>query len=147
MQYREKLIEMIKSGNPDAYNDWFAKQPLILQPDIAREFIEIVQELAKERGIELDKEDLQGFIAQTENYEEAILNEQVSEVNVHLANLAVEDSIKQMDEATNGIREYVIECIVTNADNAPQMKQLAQQLIDIEKESGTYDAGNWKAIL
>lgn len=147
MQYREKLIDLILNGDGDAYSTWLEQQPLILQPDIAREFMELVQEIAKETGEQIDEEDLKGFKEQNEKYEEAILNEQVAEVNLQLANLALEKSMKDLEDATNGIREYVIECIVTNADNASSMKQLAQQMINLEKESGTYVEENWKAIL
>ena len=45
------------------------------------------------------------------------------------------------------MRKYIIECIITNADNAPQMRELATHIINIEKEAGAYNPSNWKAIL
>ena len=78
MQFKEKLTELILNGDPEAYHTWLGEQPLILQPAIAEEFIELVQEIAKEKGVELNEEDLQGYREHTKKYEEAILDEQVA---------------------------------------------------------------------
>lgn len=144
MQYREKLTELILNGDPEAYHTWLLQQPLILQPDIMNEFIEIVQEIAREKGIKLDAEDLEGYTEGTKKYEEAILEEQVAGVNLHLAQLALEDSNKQMEETTQGIKDYVKECVVTNADNAEAMKQLAQQIRQLDIDNGNYVAAQWE---
>lgn len=145
MEYREKLIELILSGDDNAYHTWLEQQPLILQPAIMDEFIQIVKELAEEMGVALNQEDLEGYEIQAKKYEEAIfLNEQVAGVNLHLANLAMEDGMKQIEEATQGIKDYVKECVVTNADNATSMKQLAQQLMQLEIDNGNYNAAEWQ---
>ena len=43
------------------------------------------------------------------------------------------------------MRQYVIECITTNADNADAMRELSLHIIKFEKDAGTYDKVNWKA--
>ena len=144
MEYREKLIDLILNGDSKAYNNWLLEQPLILQPAIMNEFMEIVQELAAKKGIELDDEDIKGYKEGIDKYEEAILNEQVSGINLHLAHLALEDSNRQMEETTQGIKDYVKECVVTNADNADSMKQLAQQIRQLDIDNGYYIAAQWE---
>lgn len=144
MEYREKLTELILSKDPNVYHKWLEEQPLILQPTIMNELIQIVQEIAKEQGVELDEEDLQGYKEHARKYEDAILDEQVAGVNLHLAHLALEDSNKQIEEATQGIKDYVKECVVTNADNADAMKQLAQQIRQLDIDNGCYIAAQWE---
>lgn len=144
MEFREKLLDLILNEDSEAYHNWLLQQPLILQPAIMNEFIEIVKELAAKKGIELDQNDLEGLKEGTEKYEEAILNEQVASVNLHLAHLALEDSNKQMEETTQGIKDYVKECVVTNADNAESMKQLAQQIRQLDIDNGNYIAAQWE---
>jgi predicted RND superfamily exporter protein len=144
MEFTKQIKEFIMSGNVDAYHEWLEQQPLILQPAIISEFIEIAKEIALEKGIVLNEEDLQGLISQNEKYEEAILDEQVAAVNLKIAQDAAEQSSKEILETIEGIKEYVKECVVTNADNAKEMKQLAQQIMEIEIKDGCFIAANWE---
>ena len=64
--------------------------------------------------------------------------------------MAIEDRDKQMQEmhdSVDGIREYIKECIEANAPNAPQMRELAQQVIHYQKEAGLYKAKDWDFLL
>lgn len=64
--------------------------------------------------------------------------------------MAIEDCDKQMQEmhdSVDGIREYIKECIEANAPNAPQMRELAQQVIHYQKEAGLYKAKDWDFLL
>ena len=144
MEYREKLIELILDADDKAYHPWLEQQPLILQPAIMDEFIEIVKELAAEKGIKLDEDGLKGYQEGTQKYEEAILNEQVAAVNLQIAQANADAANQEILDTIDGIKEYVKECVVTNADNADAMKQLAQQIMQLEKDNGDYIAANWE---
>jgi len=146
MEYREKIIELIFDDDENAFTDWVLAHPLILQPDLFRQFREISTELIREAGGE-EIPELDAMDKQTDKYEESILDELVAEVKY---DMALEERNKHEAEAADKIvriREYIIDCIVTGADNAEAMKELAYKIIAMEKESGFYDPENWKAIL
>ena len=63
--------------------------------------------------------------------------------------MATEEAEKhkeKMIQSAEGMRAYAIECILTNASNAPEMRELAKKIIKFEKDAGIYDAENWKGI-
>ena len=146
MEQRDKIIELIFDEDENAFIDWVQSQPLILQPDIFREFKEISAELMKEAG-EMEIPELEMLDKQTDVYEECIMDELLEEVKL---DIAIDDRDKteaEIAERIDGIRAYIIGCITSNADNAEAMKELAKKIIALEKESGNYDAENWKEIL
>ncbi len=148
MNYRNTLLGFIEDGADQEMMAWIETQPLLDQLDILRELKDIFLEMAEDRDIsEEDKKDIHAFEAAIDEYQEKILDEKLAKLNYDMAVDRMEQASKEMEERVNGIREYVIECIVTNADNAEDMKKLAADIIELEKESGTYDAANWKAIL
>jgi hypothetical protein len=147
MQYREKLIALIKSDNSEDVMNWVQQQPLIEQPDIIREFKIIMAELMEKAGLTKELQELEEFDKHTDAYEEAILNEQLESLKVDILQKETDKSKDEMFKTAEKLREYAIECIVTKADNAPQMWELAEHIIHFEKEAGTYDPNNWKAIL
>jgi hypothetical protein len=51
-----------------------------------------------------------------------------------------------MFEAVEGVGDYVIECIVTNAPNAEAMRELAKQVIKFEKDAGIFNPQKWDVI-
>ena len=147
MKYREKLLELIYSDDDDALGLWIESQPLLDQPEIVRELKELITEIELEVGVEQNhdlKNDLDSF---ADRYEEAILNEKLAEQMYLMALEEQEKASQKIDEAFVGVREYVIECITTNAPNAQEMRKLAEDIINLEKDAGTYDPDNWSAIL
>src|SRR5690606_29041741 len=95
------------------------------------------------RDAQINPLEFKEFDALIEKYEESILNEKLSEANYMMSLENLEKHNKIMD----GFRQQVVEFIITNAPNTEPMKELAKQLIDIEKENGTYDPNNWQEIL
>ncbi|MEI7508225.1 MAG: hypothetical protein WCJ62_02035 [Flavobacterium sp.] len=148
MKYREQLLDLILDENDDAIMEWIQKQPLIEQPDIFRELKEIVEEIASENGDNVYEviEGFENFNSEIDNYEEKILDEKLAEVNYIMALESQEKASKEMFEAVEGMREYVIECITTNAPNAAEMRELSKQIIKFEVDAGIYKAENWSAI-
>jgi hypothetical protein len=151
MKYREKLLEFIFNDDleEDALYEWITSMPLLDQPDILREFQELVTELAAEEGKNIadDVPEMKNFSAFIENYEDKILDEKLAEANLVMAQQDLDKSIREMDEAVDGVRNYVMDCIVNNEPNADAMRELAEKMMQSEKEHDMFDAENWSRIL
>lgn len=150
MKYREKIIDLILDGNDDALADWIQEQPLLEQPDIFRELKEIIEQISCETEFKDIKEQIQGFEnfdTLIDSYEDIILDEKLAEANYMMALENQEKTSNDMFTSAEEIREYVIECITTNAPNAEEMRALSKHFIKFELDSGIYKAENWAAIL
>jgi hypothetical protein len=148
MKYKQQLLELILDDNEDALIDWISAQPLLDQPEIFRELKKLAEDAAKENGDEINSEvsDFINFEDKINNFEETILDEKLAEAEYLMALEEQEKVAKQMSETVEGMREYVIECIITNAPNADAMRELAKQIIKFETDAGTYDPENWKGL-
>lgn len=147
MKYGEQLLKLILDGDDDDMMDWILQQPLLDQPEILRDLKQLVEELAKDGDEEETAKLLERLEVGIDEYEEKILDEKLAEAQYLMALEQQEKAMKQIDEATAGVRAYVIECIVTDAPNAKEMRELAEKLMELEKDVGTFDAINWKEIL
>lgn len=145
-KYTDKIHFFINEDLPeDAFMYWVEKQTLIDQPDIMREFKNILKVGFANKGIyDFDFEEID---QQIEVYEEAILSEKLAEAELVMAQEALDKKILEVIEVTAQVRQYVIGCIINNEDNAKAMHELALKLIEGEKENDVYDANNWAAIL
>lgn len=148
MKYRDQLLDLIFDENEDAMMEWIQQQPLLEQPDILRELKEIAAEIANENGEDINEviDGFENFGEEIDNYEDKILDEKLAEANYVMALDAQEKSANEMFEAVEGMREYVIECIVTQAPNAAEMRELSKHIIKFEVDAGVYKAENWSAI-
>lgn len=147
MDYSKKLQELISAGDDKVLMDWIEAQPLILQPDIMREFKDTMAKLFEEQGLVEELELLKEFEKGTDKYEQAILDEQLAALKVDMAIKQADKSNEEMIETVALMREYVIECITTKADNADAMRELSVLIIKFEKDAGRYNPENWKSIL
>ncbi|WP_432670969.1 hypothetical protein [Flavobacterium sp. SM2513] len=149
MKYRAQLIELILDDKEDAMMDWILSQPLMEQTDIFRELKQIAEEAALENGDDINQvvEGFDNFENLIEKDQEAILDIKLAEANYIMALEEQEIASDDILETFEGIRDYVIECITTNAPNADEMRDLAVKLIALEKDSGIYKVENWCAIL
>ena len=146
MNYREKILELICSDDDTAFFTWLEQQPLILQPDIMREFEAIARIVAEEMGDDAMMKEVESYATRIENYEEAIQEEQLASVQTMLAVQARDEALQQMENALDGSRQYIIGCIINQEPNAKDMLELARKLVDLEKKDGYHDPENWKAI-
>lgn len=144
MKYREQLIQFIIDNNPNALMDWVVEQPLLDQPEILREVKEFFQEFDKSGKANDLIAELDVLIAR---YEDRILDEKLAEAQLQMALENQEKTLKEMNGTVEDFRAYIIECIVTDAPNAKQMKRVAEIMMEFEKEKGTYDVMEWKEIL
>jgi hypothetical protein len=146
MNYREKILELICSDDDTAFFTWLEQQPLILQPDIMREFEAIARMVAEEMGDDAMMKEVESYATRIENYEEAIQEEQLASVQTMLAVQARDEALQQMENDLYGSRQYIIGCIINQEPNAKDMLELARKLIDLEKKDGYHDPEKWKAI-
>ena len=116
-----------------AFTQWINEQPLIEQPDILREFKQLVEELIEEDIATMPEEDVEQIGVLADNYEEDILDAQVA--------------LLMHEVATEDRRKWIIsnikEPIETNAPNAEAMKQLARLLIEKEKKENIFNPADW----
>jgi len=143
MKYREKLLELIFDDN--ALIEYIEAQPLLDQADIMREF----KELANKNSVNINEilEDFDQFDKRIDLFEDAILDEKLAEANLIMAQEELDKKMLEMDEVVAGVRGYVMDCIVNNEENAEAMKELAEKLMQSEKDDGIFDPTNWSRIL
>ena len=148
MKYREKLLELMLEGTDEEMMAWLEAQPLLEQPDILREVKQIAEEAAEENGDDLNEvlEGFENFEGIIDNFEDKILDEKLAEAQYIMALEEQEKATKKMFEEVQGMKEYAIECILTNADNAAEMKELAKLVIKFEVDAGIYNEEDWKGI-
>lgn len=146
MEYREKLMEFINSNNAEAAINWMQQQPTLEQPDILRVFKQILAEKIEKAGLTDQLKELDNLDIKTDAFEDAILEEQLALLKYEMAKEEAEKHKEKMIQSAEGMRAYAIECILTNASNAPEMRELAKKIIKFEKDAGIYDAENWKGI-
>ena len=151
MKYKEQLLEFIFNDDleEDAMMNWVASMPLLEQPDILREFEELIRELAAAEGrdIEVEFPEINNLQSSISLYEDKILDEKLAEANLVMEQQKLDKLMQEMDEKIDGVRNYVMNCIVNNEDNAEDMKVLAQKLMQSEKVNDMFDPNNWIRIL
>lgn len=149
MKYREKLLEIIFDENENALEEWLVAQPLLEQADILRELKQLAEEIAAENGDDVSTmvEGFDNFDNMIDQYEDAILDEKLAEANLVIAQEELDKEMREIDLATAAVREYVMDCIVNNEENADAMKELAEKMIQSEKDNDMFDPNNWSRIL
>ncbi|MEM0542871.1 hypothetical protein WFZ85_09585 [Flavobacterium sp. j3] len=149
MKYREKLLEIIFDENENALEEWLVAQPLLEQADILRELKQLAEEIAAENGDDVSTmvEGFDNFDNMIDQYEDAILDEKLAEANLVMAQEELDKEMREIDLATAAVREYVMDCIVNNEENADAMKELAEKMIQSEKDNDMFDPNNWSRIL
>jgi hypothetical protein len=151
MQYKEQLLNYLQNESNEALLEWIQSHSELDQVDILRE----MKILAREKAIEDsdDEEEANEIIEEfkdidkkIDDIEDSFLEEKLAEIKLDMAEDQLEKSMQEMFKMVEGMREYVIECIVTNAANADAMRELAKVIVKFEIDSGTYDPENWRAI-
>jgi hypothetical protein len=144
MNYTQLVEDFINSDLE--LDQFFERIPLYEQPAFMRTFKDYTMKLALENEDYHIIEDLQKMDAQTDRYEDAIITELAAKEKYEKSVADLDKSIEEMNETRVGVRNYVIECIVTEANNAKPMLELAAKLIELEKDIDFYQPENWKAI-
>lgn len=148
MKYKQELLYWLERQDDDAFMNWLQSQPLLEQTDIMRELKLLVEENLIERG-KLDEFSpvFENYDATIDNYEDKILDEKLAKAQLEMATEQRDKQMQKMHDSVDGIRAYIKECIETNAPNAPQMRELSNQVIHYQKEAGLYKAEDWDFLL
>lgn len=144
MNYTKQIQEFINSDLE--LDQWIVNIPLPEQPSFLRAFKEYSIKIALENGNYELVAELQNMDSETDAYEDAIITELAAKAEYDKAVEERDKVFAEMEERIIGVRNYVIDCIVSHADNAVAMLELAKKIIQIEKDNGNYNSENWKAI-
>lgn len=149
MKYREKLLELIFDDNENAMMEWIAAQPIIEQRDIFRELKALSEEVAAEDGNDINEmvEGFDKFDERIDLYEDKILDEKLAEANLIMAQEDLDKTMLEIDKSVDGVKNYGMDCIVNNEENAEAMKELAEKLMQSEKDNEMFDPKNWSRII
>ena len=151
MKYREQLLDYFFNDDheDEAMMNWIESMPLLEQPDILREFEVLVKEIAAQQGRDITEEfpEINNLSPAIDNYEDKILDEKLAEANYVMAQQNLDKIMLEIDEATAGVRRYVMDCIINKEENADAMYELAQKLMQNEKDNDMFDPANWADIL
>ena len=148
MEYREKLLQLINEGTAQQFQEWLIAQPILEQPAIMRELIQLGSLPPEEGGGNiLDAfKGLNKFEAIIDNFEDVILDKKLAEQQAIMAEEDLVKHVQNMRKTHPNLRENIIQSILKNEPNAPMMRSLAQKIIQLEKIEDTYNPENWKEL-
>ena len=146
LKFKEKIKSYLGENEQDAdLMGWINAQPELDQPDILRALTSLMIENFNIKP-DLDQEEVLATIDEKiQNFEESILDKKLHE---SLFKMEMEERIT--DEETFGYyldftRQEVITRIVSNPENQENW-DIANKIIQMEKDSGFYNPDNWKTI-
>jgi hypothetical protein len=146
LKFKEKIKSYLAENEQDAdLMGWINAQPELDQPDILRALTSLMIENFNIKP-DLDQEEVLATIDEKiQNFEESILDNKLHE---SLFKMEMEERIT--DEETFGYyldftRQEVITRIVSNPENQENW-DIANKIIQMEKDSGFYNPDNWKTI-
>ena len=145
MKYSEKIFEHLFEGNEESWHIWFNSHSPLDQLDILDEVKEMIVEVMEDEENKELSEALKILEEKTHSFQESVLDEQLTLLQLEMAEDEITKITQELDPKVERIREYILECITTNAPNAEAMKLLAIQAVSYEKATGKYDALNWLA--
>ena len=144
MNYTKEIQEFINSDLE--LDEWIINIPLPEQPSFLRAFKDYSVKIALENGNYELVAELQNMDDDTDAYEDIIITELAAKAEYDKAVEERDKVFAEMEDKIIGIRNYVIDCIVTQADNAVSMLELAKKIIQLEKDNASYNPEKWKAI-
>ena len=147
LKFQEKIKSYLAKNEQDAgLMNWINAQPELDQPDILRALNALLLENCDTKpGV--DKEEVVAMIEdKIQGFEESILDKKLDE---SLFKMEMEEKIT--DEETFGYfldftRQELITRIVANPKNQENW-DLANKLIQMEKDMGIHNPDDWKAII
>jgi hypothetical protein len=143
MDHFQENINLLFDGDEKAWRRWIESQPELDQVDILNDVKALFTELNEESEIPGMAVALERLEEVTNNYQERILDEQMALLELEMAEEELEKLVAKIKQKADRMRAYVIECILTDAPNAPEMKKMAKVMVAFERREGTYDSLNW----
>lgn len=148
MKYKDKINQLISEGSQAEFLEWLQSQPEMEQVEIMRELKQLTLEFSKKINFNI-REDvplMEQYDKKMDAYEDGILDLRLADDMMARVSEVMENHIRKMAKANNGVREHIIYCIVNDEPNAPQMKILAQKMIALEKKENFHNPEKWKGL-
>lgn len=148
MKYKEKLIQLIKEGTAQEFQEWLISQPLLEQTAIMRELKQLGDLPTEEGGGNIldNSPGLNKFEAVIDTFEDAILDTKLLAQQLIMAEEESLQLVQKMRKNHPQLREQVIQSIINKDANAKTMYNISQKLIQLEKMDNTYNPENWKEL-
>lgn len=147
MDYKEKLKDLILNGTQIEFSKWLKSHEPFDQVEIMRQLKELSIENMFEANDYSIAPTLQSFEEKIIKYQDAILDVINVKKEVDKALNEVNKMKQEIIDRMAARRRFVIEAIITNAENAEEMKEMAKKIIEFEQNLDIYNPENWKAIL
>ena len=146
MEYRTTLLQFITEGRQEEMGKWIKSHSALDRLDIMNAFKELMEELAAEKGIDMD-EDFDAFESAITNYQEKVLDEQLASLKLDMAEKGVEEKLDEAENSLKQLRKGLIETILCHPANETELREVAANIMRLEKENNVFDPENWKALL
>jgi hypothetical protein len=145
MKYSKEIFKYLFEGTEESWLTWLQNHALLDQVDILNEFKVMISEAMEDIDNKEMTEALKQLEEKTNSYQESILDEQLTLLKLEMVEDDLAKMMKELEHRTERLREYILECITSNAHNAEVMKILAVEVVKYEKAVGKYNALNWLA--
>lgn len=147
MNYYQKIAKIFLGEEEENFYDWVQTFEPLDQVEIIRQAKQILGHVSEMAGHPENMEkQLQELEISLEAYQETILTELLVKQELDVT-FEPRKTIEEMKAYIEDARNFIKHCILTNAENAAEMRELAKTLIQKEKDNGTYNPENWKEIL
>lgn len=143
MKYSEEIFKYLFEGTEEDWLTWLQNHALLDQVDILNEFKVMISEAMEDIDNKEMAEALKQLEEKTNSYQESILDEQLTLLKLEMVEDDLAKMMKELEHRTERLREYILECITSNAPNAEVMKILAVEVVKYEKAVGKYNVLNW----
>lgn len=143
MKYSEEIVKYLFEGTEEGWLMWLQNHTLLDQVDILNEFKVMISEAMEDIDDKEMVEALKQLEEKTNSYQESLLDEQLTLLKLEMVEDDLAKMMKELEHRTERLREYILECITSNAPNAEVMKILAVEVVKYEKAVGKYNVLNW----
>lgn len=147
-KYTKELLRFLENEeNYPKMIEWIEELPELDQPDVLRE----IEAFFKERHLKTGEQDWlekANLIANgVDNFEEEILGHKLAKALFSMRFQDMEIDPAKFELFIIEVRENLIKSILSNPDCEKKVWDLVYKIIEVEKESGFYNAVNWSAII
>jgi hypothetical protein len=144
---KELLCFLENEENYPQMIEWIGSLPELDQPDVLREMEAVFKERHLKTG-EQDWLDKANLIANgVDNFEEEILDHKLDKALFSMRFEDLEIDPAKFELYIIEVRENLIKSILSNPNCDKKLWDLAHKIIEVEKDSGFYNAVNWSAII
>lgn len=156
LQFRNKILELIKGKDRDALQNWIDSQPISDRPDIFRAVKELSAEVARIQGEDLYKlfPNTDRVDAHIKYCEQILENEKVGEDQFKMliaeAKNAAKDLMRQKAEVEARIvaaKKRIIAAIQDGTEKTDEFKARVKEFVARDKAAGLFKLEDWSSVI